>query len=49
MHYLHAPDTNVNGPEEERLVQFVVTPEVVASRINNMKANKSPEVDGIGR
>ena len=27
--------------------QLVVTPEVVASKINNMKENKSPGVDGI--
>ena len=30
-----------------RLEQLVVTPEVVASKINNMKDNKSPAVDGI--
>ena len=30
-----------------RLGQLVVTPEVVASKINNMKENKSPGVDGI--
>ena len=33
--------------ELERLGQLVVTPEVVASKINNMKENKSPGVDGI--
>ena len=27
--------------------QLVVTPEVVANKINNMKENKSPGVDGI--
>ena len=27
--------------------QLVVTPEVIASKINNMKDNKSPGVDGI--
>ena len=27
--------------------QLVVTPEVVATKINNMKENKSPGVDGI--
>ena len=27
--------------------QFVVTPDVVANKINNMKENKSPGVDGI--
>ena len=39
------------GPLEnnagERLGQLVVTPEVVASKINNMKENTSPGVDGI--
>ena len=29
------------------LGQLVVTPEVVANKINNMKENKSPGVDGI--
>ncbi len=32
---------------EKRLGQLVVTPEVVASKINNMKDNKSPGVDGL--
>ena len=31
------------------LGQLVVTPEVVASKINNMKENKSPGVDGISK
>ena len=45
---LPVPETKLNGPEEERLGQLVVTPEVVASKINNtMKENKSPGVDGI--
>ena len=35
------------GSEGERLGQLVVTPEVVANKINNMKENKSPGVDGI--
>ena len=30
-----------------RLDQLVVTPEVEDSKINNMKENKSPGVDGI--
>ena len=30
----------------ERLGRLVVTPEVVASKTNNMKGNKSPGVDG---
>ena len=41
------PDTKFKGSEGERLGQLVVTPEVVVSKINNMKENKSPGVDGI--
>ena len=41
------PETKFNGSEGERLGQLVVTPEVVVSKINNMKENKSPGVDGI--
>ena len=41
------PETKFKGSEGERLVQLVVTPEVVVSKINNMKYNKSPGVDGI--
>ena len=44
---LPVPQTTFNGSEGERLGQLVVTPEVVASKINNMKENKSPGVDGI--
>ena len=44
---LPVPETKFNGSEEERLGQLVVTPEVVASKINNMKENKSPGVDGL--
>ena len=33
---LHVPETKFNGPEGERLGQLVVTPEVVASKINSM-------------
>ena len=44
---LPVPETKFKGSEGERLVQLVVTPEVVASKINNMKENKSPGVDGI--
>ena len=40
-------ETSSLGSEGERLGQLVVTPEVVASKINNMKENKSPEIDGI--
>ena len=41
------PETKFNGSEEEKLGQLIVTPEVVASKINNMKENKSPGVDGL--
>ena len=41
------PETKFNRPEGGMLGQFVVTPEVVASKINNMKENMSPGVDGI--
>ena len=41
------PETEFKGSEGEMLGQVVVTPEVVANKINNMKENKSPGVDGI--
>ena len=41
------PETKFKGSEGEMLGQLVVTPEVVVSKINNMKENKSPGVDGI--
>ena len=41
------PETKLKGSEGEMLGQVVVTPEVVANKINNMKENKSPGVDGI--
>ena len=44
---LPVPETKFNGPEGERLGQLIVTTEVVATKINNMKENKSPGVDGI--
>ncbi len=44
---LPVPETKFNGPEGEILGQLVVTPEVVATKINNMKEIKSPGVDGI--
>ena len=44
---LPVPETKFNGSEEERLEQLIVTPEVVASKIKNMKENKSPGVDGL--
>ena len=43
---LPVPETKFNGSEGDRLGQLVVTPEVVASKIN-IKENKSPGVDGI--
>ena len=44
---LPAIETKFEGSEVEMLGQLVVTPEVVANKINNMKENKSPGVDGI--
>ena len=44
---LPVPETKFNGSEEEKLGQLIVTPEVVASKINNMKENKSSGVDGL--
>ena len=44
---LPVPETKFNESEGKRLGQLVVTPEVVASKINIMKENKSPGVDGI--
>ena len=43
---LPVTETNFNGTEGERLWQLVVTPEVIASNINNVK-NTSPGVYGI--
>ena len=42
---LPVPETKFNGSKEEKLGQLIVTPEVVASKINNMKEDKSPGVD----
>ena len=44
---LPVPETKFNGPEEEKLGQLIVTQDVVASKINNMKENKSPGVVGL--
>ena len=44
---LPVPETKFNGTEGERLGQLVITPEVLANKINSMKDNKSPGVDGI--
>ena len=44
---LSVPETKFKGSEGERLGQLFVTPQVVASKINNMKENKSPGVDKI--
>ena len=44
---LPVPETKFKGSEGERLGQLFVTPEVVASKIDNMKENKSPGIDGI--
>ena len=34
---LSVPETKLNGSEKEMLGQLIVTPEVVASKIKNMK------------
>ena len=39
---LPVPETTFNGPEWESLGQIVITPEVVATKINHTKENKSP-------
>ena len=44
---LHVPETKLEGSEGEMLEQFVVTPEIVVNKINNVKENKSPGVDGL--
>ena len=44
---LPVPEIKFNGSEGERLGQLVVTPEVVDSKINNMKDNKSPGVSSM--
>ena len=36
------PETKFKGSEGERLGQLVVSPEVVVTKINSMKENKSP-------
>ena len=42
---LPVPETKFKGSEGERLWQLVVTPEVVASKINNVKENRiSPKI-----
>ena len=47
--WLPVPETKFNRPkaEGEMLGQLVVTPEVLAGKIDNMKENESPGVDGI--
>ena len=44
---LPIPETKFNGTEGERLGQLVITPQVLANKINNITDNKSPGVDGI--
>ena len=44
---LPIPEPKFNGTEGEMLGQLVITPQVLANKINNMKDNKSPGVDGI--
>ena len=44
---LSVPETKFEGSDGEGWGQLVVTPEVVANKINNTKQNMSPGVDGI--
>ena len=39
---LPVPETKFKGSEGERLGQLVVTPEVISTKIYDMKGNKSP-------
>ena len=41
------PVTIFEGDHSDHLGQLFVTPEIIAKKINNMKDNKSPGVDGI--
>ena len=47
--YLYLKQSSIDQGGGERLGQLVVTPEVVASKINNMKDNKSHSVEIINR
>ena len=44
--YLYQKQSSMDQMRK-KLGQLIVTPEVVASKINNMKENKSPGVDGL--
>ena len=44
---LPVPETKYDGHDGERMGQLIATSEVVATKIKNMKENKSPGVDGI--
>ena len=44
---LPVPEKKFNGTEGGKVGAVVVILEVVASKVNNMKDNKSPGVDGI--
>ena len=44
---LPVPETKFNESDGEMSGQLVVSPEVVASKIKNMKENKTPGVDGL--
>ena len=44
---LPVPETKFKGSEGESLGKLVVTPDVLASKINTIKENTSPGVDGI--
>ena len=44
---LPVPFTKFEGNKSEHLVQFFVTPEIIAKKTKKLKDNKSPGVDGI--
>ena len=44
---IQVPDVKFQEPKSECLGQLIVTPEIAAKKINAMKDNESPEVDGI--
>ena len=44
---LPVPDVIFQGAKSDYLLQFIVTPEMVAKKIKAVNENKSPKIDGI--
>ena len=44
---LQVPVKKIEGDNSDNLMQLFVTPEMIPKKINKMKDNKSPGVDGI--